>query len=148
MKLTSTDGIILSFHIIGYEHPKITDGIDSNWLNLNIKIKGKGINIDKTDPSLQSSELNELIRWFIKLIIGKLEPNQYWSPLEDTFTFEYGGRKENIYLIRFYPKQKFSPLTPYFQLEFLYSDKELSLLIKSLRKYEKKFPLRDKQTFI
>jgi hypothetical protein len=148
MELTSTDGIQVSFQILGYEYPKINFGIDSNWLNLHLKISGKGLNIDEKDPSLQSSELNDLTRWFIKLLLGKLEPNQYWSPLEDTFTFEFGGRNENIFLIRFYPKQKFSTHTPCFCLEFLYSDKELSILIKSLRKYEKKYPLRDNQSFI
>jgi hypothetical protein len=84
MKLTSTDGIELSFLIKGYEFPQVKSGLDSNWLKLNLQIKGRGINLNQTDPCVQSSELGELIRWLMRLMLGNLEPNQYWEPIKGT----------------------------------------------------------------
>ena len=143
MKLTSTDGIELSFLIKGYEFPQVKSGLDSNWLKLNLQIKGRGINLNQTDPCVQSSELGELIRWLMRLMIGNLEPNQYWEPLEGNLTFEFGGKKENVFLLRIYPRENFSIGQNFFLLEFLYTDKELSKLIQSLIKFQKKFPVRD-----
>jgi hypothetical protein len=143
MKLTSTDKIELTFLIVGYEFPNIKNGIDSNWLKLNLQIKGRGINLNETDPCLQSSELEELIRWLMRLMLGKFEPNQYWEPIEGNITFEFGGKKENVFLLRIYPRDNFSVgITP-FSLEFLYTDKELSKLIQSLIKFQRKYPVRD-----
>jgi hypothetical protein len=143
MKLTSTDGIELNLKILGYEFPEIKNGIDSNWLKLNLEIKGRGINLNETDPSLQASELEELTRWMMMLILGKLEVNQYWQPLEGNLTFEFGGKKENIYLIRIYTHENFSVGLNCFSLDFLYTDRELALVVKSLRRYQKDYPVRD-----
>lgn len=143
MKLTSTDGIELNLKILGYEFPEIENGIDSNWLKLNLEIKGRGINLNETDPSLQASELEELTRWMMRLILGKLEVNQYWQPLEGNLTFEFGGKKENIYLIRIYTHENFSVGLNCFSLDFLYTDRELALVVKSLRRYQKDYPVRD-----
>lgn len=143
MNLISTDGIELTFEIVGYEFPEIKNGIDSNWLKLNLEIKGRGINLNETDPSLQASELEELTRWMMRLMLGNLEVNQYWQPLEGNLTFEFGGKKENIYLIRIYTHENFSVGLNCFSLDFLYTDRELALVVKSLRRYQKDYPVRD-----
>jgi hypothetical protein len=143
MNLMSCDGILLKLIIIGYEFPNIKNGIDSNWLKLNLQIKGGGINLNETDPCLLTTELNDLVRWLMKLMLGNLEANQFWEPLEGNITFEFGGKKENVFLLRIYPRDNFSVgITP-FWLEFLYTDRELSKLIQSLIKFQKKFPVRD-----
>jgi len=143
MKLISTDGIELTFKIVGYEFPEIKKGIDSNWLKLNLEIKGRGINLNETDPSLQASELEELTRWMMRLMLGNLEPNQYWQPLKGNLTFEFGGKKENVYLLRIYTHENFSIGQNFFLLDFLYTDKELAVVVKSLTRYQRDYPVRD-----
>jgi hypothetical protein len=143
MKIKSIDGVLFKFEIKGYEFPLIKNGIDSNWLKLNVQIHGRGINLNETDPCIQSSELGELIRWLMRLMLGKLEPNQFWEPVEGNFTFEYGGKKENVFLLRIYPRDNFSVGLNPFSLEFLYTDKEISKLIQSLIKFQRKYPVRD-----
>jgi hypothetical protein len=148
MKLISTDGIELTFQIINYEFPKIKNGIDSNWLKLNIQIKGRGLSINETNPCLLTNELDELTRWLMKLMLGKLETNQYWESLEGNFTFEFGGVKENVFLLKIYLRDNLSVELSRYSLDFLYTDKELSKLIQSLIKFQKKFPVRDKSNII
>jgi hypothetical protein len=144
MNLISTDGVKLNFKIIGYEFPEIQNGLDSNWLYLNIKIQGEGIFLNETDPSLQTTELNRLNRWFIRMMLGKLKKGETWSPLENTFTFEF-IKKEGVTLyFKFHPHQMFS-LKELFSLEFMVGEKELSKQILNLRKYERLFPTRDHQ---
>ncbi len=144
MKLKSTDRTELTFLIVSYEFPNIKSGIDSNWLKLNLQIKGRGINLNETDPCLLTTELNDLVRWLMRLMLGNIETNQYWETLKGNITFEFGGKKENVFLLRIYPRDNFSVgITP-FSLEFMYTDRELSKLIQSLIKFQKKFPVRDK----
>lgn len=144
MNIISTDGTILKFNIDGYEFPNVNSGFDSNWLILHLLIKRNRVLLNHKDPSIQTSELLQLVRWFLKMLLGKLVPNQYWSPLEDTFSFEYIGTKEEQFEFRFYPRDVFSvgSGTP-FSLEFQYSDKELARIIQTLINLSRKFPIRD-----
>ena len=144
MNFISTDGIELKLKIIGYEFPEIKKGLDSNWLYLNIKVFGKGQYLDKTDPSLQTTELNRLSRWFMRMLIGKLKEGETWSPLENTFTFEFVKKKGTTLNFKFYPHQMFS-LKTLKSLEFMVGEKELAKQILNLRKYERLFPTRDHQ---
>ena len=144
MNLTSTDRIELKFKIIGYEFPQIQKGLDSNWLYLNIKIQGKGIFVNETDPSLQTTELNRLSRWLMRMLLGNLKSGETWSPLENTFTFEFIKKKGTTLYFKFHPHQMFS-VKELFWLEFMMGEKELSKQILNLRKYERLFPTRDLQ---
>jgi len=142
MNIITKDGIELTFKIIGYEFPEITKGLDSNWLYLNIKIIGKGQFLDETDPSIQTTELNRLSRWLMRMLLGNLKSGETWSPLENTFTFEF-IKKEGVTLyFKFHPHQMFA-VKELFSLEFMVGEKELAKQILNLRKYERLFPTRD-----
>ena len=144
MNLISKDGVKLNFKIIGYEFPEIQKGLDSNWLYLNIKIQGDGIFLNETDPSLQTTELNRLSRWFMRMLLGNLKSGETWSPLENTFTFEFIKKEGTSINFKFYTHQMFSLKTRK-SLEFMEGEKELAKQILNLRKYERLFPTRDLQ---
>ncbi len=147
MNILTTDGIKLNLKIIGYEFPEITKGLDSNWLYLNIKIIGKGQFLDETDPSLQTTELNRLSRWFMRMLLGNLKSGETWSPLENTFTFEYVKKEGTSINFKFYPHQMFS-IKNRESLEFMEGEKELAKQILNLRKYERLFPTRDYMEYL
>lgn len=144
MNLISKDGVKLNFKIIGYEFPEIQKGLDSNWLYLNIKIQGDGIFVNETDPSIQTTELNRFSRWLMRMLLGNLKSGATWSPLENTFTFEFVKKEENTISFKFYPHQLFS-LKSRKYLEFMMGEKELAKKIRNLLKYERLFPTRDHQ---
>ena len=143
MNLISKDGVKLNFKIIGYEFPEITKGFDSNWLLLQIKVEGNGSSFSEKDPSLQTSELKQMTLWMMKMLLGKLKKGDKWSPLENTFTFEFEGKIGSFYKFKLHLSQIFSFQKDHNSLEFMIDDKELSKQIKSLLQYQRLFPIRD-----
>ena len=132
MKLLTTDGIQLTLRFEPFHDLKSQTLLDSNSINLKVQVIGQGITISNIFPNIQNTDINEFIKWLMKLILGKIEPYQYWEPSIPNFSFSFGGKKGDIFMLRYNSSHNLSGDIVPFSLEFLYTDKEISKFIKSL----------------
>ena len=84
MIFKGVDNQSVEFRITKYEFPNITDcEYDSNWLLIYLNVKSKSGNWKTSNPSLLTSDVKRIIKWFNDLSMGKsteknlsfLEPN-------------------------------------------------------------------------
>lgn len=138
--------------IINYQFPKIEkDYYDSNWLIINIKVKGLRESWGVTDPMLLTFEVKELARWLEDLInnnerskdLNFIEPNLRFSKIKNTddkahirVYFELEARPKWAYSNIAGKEDLWIDLTP--------TKNDLKKAIIDLKKQLNKFPIRGK----
>jgi hypothetical protein len=142
MKLTSQEDTDLKFEITGYRFLELTNSVESNSLNLKIEIGFSENRSVGKELSLEISELDNLSRWFMKILLNNLSKGETWSPLNNAFKFEFIKDTGSSHIFRFYCILiKNSDQNIEF-LEFKVNDKELSKQIQHLLRYQRSFPAR------
>lgn len=99
MRLTGNSGDAFELDVVGYEFPEITEGGDSNWLNVRVKGTAQSRSWTATDPCLETGEVAELADWFEAVLAGK-ERDKKLEFLEPNLSFELTGRDDDRFRIR------------------------------------------------
>lgn len=146
MLFKDLDNQSVEFKIVNYQFPEnIAPGdYDSNWLYININVKSKMGDWEKTDPSLLTSELEELIKWFSNLSnniygeVGFIEPNLDFSCID---------KSDNSKTIRitFSAESKIPSMKSTEEecfIDFMLSNNELKKIAQELENELAKFPAR------
>jgi hypothetical protein len=142
MKLTSQEDTDLKFEITGYRFLEPTKSVKSNSLNLKIEIGNSNNLLVGKELSLEIPELDNLTRWFMKILLNNLSNGETWSPLNNAFKFEFIKNTGSSQIFRFYCILIKNSGQNIEFLEFKVIDKELSKQIQHLLKYQRSFPAR------
>lgn len=137
----------LKLNVVGYQFPHLEkEWNDGNWLNIDVQVKHPKGNWQKTDPCLETFELEMLIEWFEKIAKGKeVEKHLYF--IEPCLSFEFLKSEKNC--VRVYLNYEISPpwkkdFEDDFFIEFNFNDNELQRIINDLKEQIKSFPVRGK----
>ena len=72
MKLIENESTEFELEIVGYQFPDLEgEPYDSDWLNITIRVRHPRGSWTKTDPSLMTEEVQDLINWLEEIADGK-----------------------------------------------------------------------------
>lgn len=86
--------IKLSFDIVGYQFPEITQGGDADWCNVALNLQQGEKSFNVIDPAIAAKDLPRLLKWFTDLSERKLPDASGIGFLEPCFSFEFYNCKE------------------------------------------------------
>lgn len=86
--------IKLSFEIVGYQFPGITQGSDADWCNVALHLQQGEKSFKVIDPAIEAKDLPDLLKWFTDLSERRLPSFAHISFLEPCFSFEFYNCKE------------------------------------------------------
>src|SRR3989344_5041802 len=156
MKLTNIKDSSFEMNVKSYESPDIiNDEYDSNWLNINLKVKGLKKPWQVTDNCLLNWEILELIHWLEDIMINK-ENNKKIYFIEPNLRFVKTKKTIDNAYIRIYfelearPKWAVSNVAGQDDLwiDLTPSQNELRNAIMDLKKQLRKYPIRGNKKFL
>lgn len=146
--------ITLSFDIVDYQFPEITQGSDSDWLNVAMHLQQGDKAFDVIDPAIEAKDLPELLKWFKALSERKLPEYATIHFIEPCFSFEFYNCKETTVRIGVHLACEMRPDFYLDQLVyqpeddedyiivFDLTDKDFADIIHSLENTINQFPIR------
>jgi len=91
----------VELRITNYQFPKITNcEYDSNWLLVYLKVKSECGNWQTVDPSLLTSDVNEIINWFEKLSKNEKSEFKTLDFMEPNLEFELIKSQADLKTVR------------------------------------------------
>mgnify|MGYP000877068868 CR=1 FL=1 len=136
----------LQFSILNYQFPEGNNNeYDRNWLMINIIAKKNDLEWTKSDPSLLTWEVKEIINWFSLLSKNNNPKNKELTFIEPNIVFEY-NKNENDYEIKI--KFAFELLPNGWNQEkecfliFKLSSSELKMISYEFKNELEKYPFR------
>lgn len=147
--------IKLSFDIVGYQFPEITQGSDADWCNVALHLQQGEKSFNVIDPAIEAKDLPRLLQWFTDLSERKLPDASGIGFLEPCFSFEFKWCTEKFVRIdavlkaemrpNFYINQGFlSPADEEdeYNIWFNLTDKDFADNIQSLKNIMQQYPIR------
>ena len=132
--------------IDGYEFPHIeNEPYDSNWLNIGIEVQLKQGNWTKIFPCALTTELEQLVQWFIDIGAEK-NKTDYFGFIEPNLSFEVSDSTPSVLTIIFSAelRPKWADSNERFQLKILLDRATLLQVITSLEAQLEHYPSRSK----
>lgn len=147
--------IKLSFDIVGYQFPEITQGSDSDWCKVTMHLKQADKEFKATVSAITAKDLPRLLKWFTDLSERKLPDASGIGFLEPDFSFEFKWCTKEFVRIdavlkaemrpNFYINQGFlSPADEEdeYNIWFNLTDKDFAEIINGLKNTMQQYPIR------
>ncbi len=139
---------MVEFKISSYQFPEKTQlqGEDSNWLNIYTNVHSNFGDWETVDPSLTTTEFNELVNWFKDLSQNKelQEPSLYFTEPNLEFSLVKNTQDSKQIRLTFSAesKPKSADVDKEYYVDFEFSNVDLSKIADELETELKKFPSR------
>ena len=148
MILKGIDNQKVELKIMGYQFPEInTPGDwDSNWLSVYIDVHSKIDNWQTVDPSLTTSEVREIIKWFRDLSLNKEVEYAQLGFIEPNLEFNLIDKDSNLKHIKMIfnaeSKPKSAREDEEYCVDFRLSNNDLAKAADELENGLEKYPER------
>ncbi|MGR3778796.1 WapI family immunity protein [Bacillus paramycoides] len=134
--------VTLHLEVMKYQYKDAKDECDRNWLIVKARLSEENKVFETTDPFLQTTDLQYMIKWFQSL------PNPTYNELdfiEPNVAFEFIGEKEGEFHIVIRLSQELNPSwckEEEYEFSIGITQEDIDTITRSIEEQQRKFPKR------